>query len=117
MSNLLRTAHENVDGLYSSLVNDPDLSGLVAVFANEIPDRVTTLSDCLAAGDWETLGRLAHQFKSAVGSYGFDELVPFASRLDDAVREGFAEDLVEEALVELTDVCRRVRADSPDAVD
>ncbi len=109
MSNLFRTTHENVDGLYSSLANDPDLSGLVAVFANEIPDRVATLSGCLAAGDWETLGRLAHQFKSAVGSYGFDELVPIASRLDDAVREGFAEDFVEDALIELTDVCRRVR--------
>lgn len=117
MPRKFRTADENVDGLYSRLADDSDLSGLVAIFADEIPDRVATLSGALAAGDWETLGRLAHQFKSAVGSYGFDELVPFASRLDDAVREGFAEDLVEDALMELTDVCRRVRADSPGALD
>lgn len=113
MSDPANTANEDMISLYSSLSNDPDLSGLVAVFADEIPDRVATLAGCLAAGDWETLGRLAHQFKSAVGSYGFDELVPSAGRLENAVREGFAEDLIEEALMALAEMCRHVRAGSP----
>lgn len=117
MPNPAHTSNENIYRLHSRLADDPDLSGLVAVFADEIPDRVATLAGCLAAGDWETLGRLAHQFKSAVGSYGFDDLVPFAGRLENAVREGFAEDLVEDALIALTNVCRRVRAGSPDAED
>jgi HPt (histidine-containing phosphotransfer) domain-containing protein len=104
-------ASEDVDGLHSRLANDPDLGGLVAAFAHEIPYRIATLADCLANGEWETLGRLAHQFKSAVGSYGFDELVPFAGRVESAVREGLPEDAVEDALTALTDVCHRVRAD------
>ncbi len=117
MPNPARTTDENLVRFYSRLADDPDLSGLVAVFADEIPDRVATLAGCLASGDWDMLGRLAHQFKSAVGSYGFDELVPFAGHLENAVREGFAEDLVEDALVALTDVCRRVRTGSPDTDD
>jgi HPt (histidine-containing phosphotransfer) domain-containing protein len=111
MPNSSHAANENVDCFHSRLANDPDLGGLVAVFAHEIPDRIATLADCLANGDWKTLCRLAHQFKSAVGSYGFDELVPFAGRLESAVREGFPEDAVEDALTALTDVCHRVRAD------
>lgn len=99
--------------LYSTLADDPDLGDLVDVFVNEIPDRVAGLAHCLASGDWEGLGRLAHQFKSAVGSYGFAQLVPPAVLLDAAVREGCAEDLVEEALVELSEMCSRVRAGSP----
>jgi len=104
---------ENASAFYSTLADDPELGELVTVFVDEIPDRVARLARCLANGDWEGLGRLAHQFKSAVGSYGFAQLVPPAVLLDAAVREGYAEDLVEEALVELSEMCIRVRAGSP----
>ena len=100
-------------GFYSKLADDPDLRELVAVFAHEIPTRVAALIDCLAEGNWESLGRLSHQFKSAVGSYGFDELVPVANRLEVAVREGYAEDAITDALTELVETCRRVRTGSP----
>ena len=98
---------------YSPLARDPELRELVAVFVEEIPQRVAMLTESLARGDWESLGRLAHQFKSAVGSYGFEQLVPLASRLESAVREGLAEDLVEQTLRELAQMCRRVRAGFP----
>jgi len=115
MTNHSQAADENVNHVYSSLADDPDLSELVVIFADEMPDRVSALLECLSAGDWETLSRLAHQFKSAVGSYGFDELVPFAGRLESVVRDGFAEDVIEDALDALTEMCRCVRGGSSGA--
>ena len=109
--------NDNLDGFYSKLSDDPDLRELVNVFVREIPSRVAALIDCLADGNWESLGRLSHQFKSAVGSYGFDELVPVANRLEVAVREGDAEDAVADALAELVETCRRVRTGTPSADD
>ncbi len=113
MTSRLHAKYDKRDGFYSKLADDPDLKELVAVFVQEIPTRVAALIDCLADGNWETLGRLTHQFKSAVGSYGFDELVPVANRLEVAVREGDAEDAVADALTELVETCRRVRTGSP----
>ncbi len=107
------TNAENAPTFYSALGDDPELRELVTIFVDEIPDRVNLLVGCLASGDWDGLGRLAHQFKSAVGSYGFGQLVLPAGRLETAVREGHAEDLVEEALATLTELCNCVRAGSP----
>ena len=39
----------------------------------------------ISAGQWDQLGRTAHQFKGAAGSYGFHQLTPSAAGLEAAL--------------------------------
>lgn len=71
----------HVESIYSSLAADPVLGEIVEIFLEEIPSRIETLVSQAAAGDWEALGRTAHQLKGAFGSHGFDQLTPKALSL------------------------------------
>lgn len=101
------------ESLYSSLAGDPDLGEIVGMFVDEMPSRLANLSQCLAEGNWEQLGRYAHQMKGACGSYGFDQLTAPAARLEHACRDTQDELLIREAVAELTQLCQRVRTGTP----
>ena len=96
--------------LYSSLADDPDLGEIVDLFVDEMPGRVAKLVACLSTGDWEQLGRYAHQMKGACGSYGFHQLTPTASRLEQAARHDPEEATIREAVEELAALCQKVRS-------
>ena len=98
---------------YSVLGDDPDLSDIVALFVEEMPLRVRHLRGHFRCANWEELGRLAHQLKGAAGSYGFDQLTPFAARLEKTVRSGESQAAIQAALEDLVDACGRLRAGAP----
>jgi HPt (histidine-containing phosphotransfer) domain-containing protein len=98
---------------YSTLVNDPDLAEIVAMFVDEMPARLRDLQAQAGCANWDQLARLAHQLKGAAGSYGFDHITPFAARLEKAVRNGEPQASVHAAVEELVDACGRVRAGLP----
>jgi histidine phosphotransfer protein HptB len=100
--------------LYSHLGNDPDLSEIVTMFVEEMPNRIATLLEQLNSGDLETLRRTAHQLKGAAGSYGFDLISPAAARLECAVRDDETPRHIRDAVEELVELCSRVRAGVPD---
>ncbi|MBX7168404.1 MAG: Hpt domain-containing protein [Pirellulales bacterium] len=97
------------EAFYSSLAADPDMSELVDMFVDEMPDRIASLQAQYDAANWTELGRLAHQMKGAAGSYGFNQLTPFAARLEGTVKEHKPETEIQSALSELTELCRRIR--------
>lgn len=99
--------------IYSRLAGDADLAGLVAMFVEELPDRMATLQRAYAGGDLESLRRTAHQLKGAAGSYGFDQLTPLAAAVESAVREGAPANRIEEALAQLVSACHQVSAGEP----
>ncbi len=107
------TSTQQTEPLYSSLGDDPDLSEIVEMFVDEMPDRVTALQTQLKEADWESLRRTAHQLKGAAGSYGFDIISPCAARLEDAVRESEPEDQIRKAVDELANLCSRATAGIP----
>jgi len=96
--------------VYSRLAVDPDLGDLVDLFVQEMPDRVHHLEAQARSCDWEQLARTAHQLKGAAGSYGFDDITPFAAQLEAAARGGRQEQHILMALEQLLDICRRVRS-------
>ena len=99
--------------IYSDLGTDPDLGDLVDMFVDEMPDRIATLTESFQSGDRETLRRTAHQLKGALGSYGFDQLTPFAIDLENAVRQDTTEGQIRESLEVLIDLCKKMRAGAP----
>ncbi|MHB1033361.1 MAG: Hpt domain-containing protein [Pirellulales bacterium] len=99
--------------LYSTLGGDPDLAEIVTMFVDEMPERIENLETRFKTHDFENLQRAAHQLKGAAGSYGFNEVTPYAARLETAVREHEPEDRIQDALDALVDLCRRARAGTP----
>ncbi len=102
--------------LYSTLGGDADLGALVEMFVAEMPDRIERLCSLYDRGDLEELGRVAHQLKGSLGSYGFDVLTPYALRLEQAVKQQQGPDAIRLALEELTSLCRCVRAGTPEDI-
>ena len=76
-----------MEPMYSTLGGDPDLSDLVTLFVEEMPDRVANILDLLEHYEWEELRRAAHQIKGAAGSYGFGAISPCAGKLEFAIRD------------------------------
>ena len=104
---------QETEPLFSPLAADPDLSELVEMYVDEMPDRIAALQEMLVSDNWEELRRLAHQMKGAAGSYGFDDITPIAAQLESAVRNGDTEEAITQAVEELIRICQRVRAGTP----
>jgi signal transduction histidine kinase/DNA-binding response OmpR family regulator len=100
-------------GVYSKLAADPDLGTLVEAFVRAMPERIRTLETYASNRDWEQLKRTAHQLKGAAGSYGFDALTPYASRLEIAATDATQEQQVFLALNDLLGLCRQVQSGAP----
>jgi histidine phosphotransfer protein HptB len=104
------TRSEESATIHSSLASDPQLNELVEQFVAEMPSRVAWLQRHYDNGEWEALGRAAHQLKGAAGSYRFDRLTPHALRLETLLAASAPREEVAAALQKLIAHCRRVTA-------
>ncbi len=101
------------DGIYSSLAGDEDLADLVEVFVEEVAIRIDTLNQAAQKSDWTLVERYAHQLKGALGSYGFDTVMPLAQDLEMATRQHLPEAKILEALKGLSEMCTKIQAGQP----
>lgn len=99
--------------LYSCFGTDPTLQDIVALFVEEMPNRIETIVRQLEAGQWEELRRAIHQLKGSAGSHGFEEISPCAADAEQAILRGAPEEQIRQAVEELLELCRRVRAGGP----
>ncbi len=109
---MMTSATQNTT-IHSSMADDPDFGELVDMYVEEMPDRIAVLEESLGSGDMELLQRTAHQMKGAAGSYGFDQLTPYAAAVEAQARDGEPEENLQKTVQELLDVCRLVRAGTP----
>jgi HPt (histidine-containing phosphotransfer) domain-containing protein len=100
-------------GYYSTYCHDPDMTELLALFVQEIPDRLAVLEQHLEQGNWSELARFAHQIKGAGGSYGFPQLTPAAARLEQLAKQTAPVEQLEAALSDLVAVAEQLRAGAP----
>ena len=105
--------NESSSELYSTLGGDPDLGELVEMFVDEMPGRIQKLQTQGSERNWEALAVSAHQLKGAAGSYGFDQVSPYAADLESAARNPDSEDRILNSLDQLVDLCSRLRAGIP----
>ena len=80
------TAQEDVAAIESEFTDDSDLSGLIDQFVCGLSEKVQNMQAALANGDFEGLGRLAHQLKGVGGGYGYPKLTDLAKTLEDAAK-------------------------------
>jgi histidine phosphotransfer protein HptB len=106
-------ANASAECLYSSLAADPELGEIVGMFVEEMPGRVVSLLERLSKKDWDGLRQSAHQLKGAAGSYGFGAISPCAGHLESVIRDAEPEERIRQAVMELVDLCGRVRCGQP----
>ena len=76
--------------LVSEFSHDPDMRELIAMFVDEMPERVATLESLARSRDFEGLKRLAHQLKGASGGYGFTRVGTAAGVLEETLKSASA---------------------------
>ena len=94
----------------STLSSDPDLGGLVQMYVEEMPERISTFAASCEAQDWEALRTLAHQTKGAAGSYGFEILSTLAAELEMACRQPGSPEAIRHRYERLVEAMKRVEA-------
>ncbi len=73
---------DNRPVIRSSFADDPDMSELIELFVEDIPDKLERLRTAMEQEDLEALRSFAHQLKGAAGGYGFEQLTPLAHQLE-----------------------------------
>lgn len=102
--------------LTSLLGNDPDMSELVDMFVQELPQRLAEVQSSWKGNDYDTLRRVAHQLKGACGGYGFPSVGEIAGNLEIAVLRAVSSkserdlDTVNKQVRTLIELCDRVAA-------
>jgi len=93
----------------SELSDDPDFVEIINQFVSGLAEKLQSMQQALANGDFETLGRLAHQLKGAGGSYGYPALTDLSKALENTAKAGDAE-ASGLALAPLAKFCRAIIA-------
>lgn len=97
-----------VGPIHSRLADDPAHAEAVDAFVLALAHRVDDLQDLEARGDFKALAEQARALGEEAGRTGYPPLEDSAEQVRGAAQEESAE-LTRKALVELTDVARRVR--------
>jgi len=102
-------SHEH-QPLVSEMANDPDMSELVQMFLDELPDRMAALQKAFTDGDVAALIRLAHQLKGSAGGYGSPSITGAARVLEGAAKANADMAALQDKLDGLAVLCRRACA-------
>jgi histidine phosphotransfer protein HptB len=94
----------------SKLADDPDYTELVSEFVSNIPLRLLSIRKSMEQNDRNQLCTLIHQLKGACGSYGFYEVTPQATILEEQLRSGASIIALVDRLEEFLATCQRLTA-------
>jgi len=94
--------------IHSRLVDDPSAEHAIDAFVIGLAERIDALQDCEAHNALADLAALVHDLARDAERTGFDALVGCAHAISDACHANAAEE-ARKALVELTELARRVR--------
>ncbi|MDR2642136.1 MAG: Hpt domain-containing protein [Planctomycetaceae bacterium] len=92
--------------IYSSIADESGMWDLVAMFIDEMPERIAKFGVLLESGDCEGLLRFAHQFKGSAGSYGFAELSFAAEKVVTAIKTEQPKNQIAALTKNLIDLCK-----------
>lgn len=96
------------DHILSELVqSDPSYADLVEEFVAGLDDRVHSMGQSLADGQFDTLKSLAHQLKGSGGGHGYQILTEVAATLEEQARNQELQ-ACQTSLEELTSIVSRV---------
>lgn len=100
----------------SEFASDPDMTELIAMFVDEMPEKVRSLDALWQSRDLDSLKRVAHQLKGAGGGYGFSMVSTAAGKLEDILKTTLASPdpdarltMIQSEVHSLISLCQRVK--------
>jgi HPt (histidine-containing phosphotransfer) domain-containing protein len=94
--------------VYSSLAAEPDFTELLEEFVAQIPERIRSMRAKISEHNTADFKVLVHQLRGACGSYGFHDITPVATQLEDALRAGLSIDALHEPIETFLSACARM---------
>jgi HPt (histidine-containing phosphotransfer) domain-containing protein len=91
--------------IYSSIIDEPDILELVAMFVAEMPERIARFDSLLESDDNDNLSRFAHQLKGSAGSYGFAEVSAAAAEVVTAIKTQQPKNQIKTLTKNLIELC------------
>jgi histidine phosphotransfer protein HptB len=93
--------------IHSEFASDTDMTELIEMFVNEMPDRISSLSECLRVQRLTELQTLAHQLKGSGAGYGFEPISLVAEQLESSLKSHADLETITQEVDKLVDICRR----------
>ena len=72
--------------VYSAFRSDPDYSGLLPFFVDDLPALRTAMLEFAKVSDYESVKIQAHRLRGTAGGYGYDGLSELAGQLEDTCK-------------------------------
>jgi PAS domain S-box-containing protein len=91
---------------------DDEFAALVCAYRESLRETAGLLEQAIAAGDRQSLLKVAHQTRGVAGMYGFHGLTETAGLLEDALREDQDDELIQALTDELVAVIRGILRES-----
>lgn len=98
--------------LTSKFADDPDMTDLIEMFVNDLPQQIESLRTSFEQRHFQDLQVIAHQIKGAGGGYGYPSLTNAASSLEDSIKQDARLENVQRALNDLIQLCQRAQLTS-----
>ena len=94
--------------IHSLYEDEPELEDEIDRFVVGLAERVDTLQDAESEADLELVEGLANNLANESGRLGYPDLEEIARGICDACKEA-KPDAIQESLLELTEIARRIR--------
>ena len=96
------------NAIRSEFADDPDMTELIDMFVDEMPDRINAIADCLRDQRLTELQTIAHQLKGSGAGYGFEPVSLVAAQLESSLKTHADLESIRDEVDALIDICRRL---------
>ncbi len=81
----------------------------VTKYIKDMPNKIATMTTQFNTQDYGALQIAARQLKESAGAYGFEQIVPYAEKLEKCAKAGQPTEQIRKALDELVEICKKIQ--------
>ena len=101
------------DALYSTILDDPEMSAMVSEFVAILPDRIDEILQILRRKDSKRLAEATRTLKSEGSTFGFAPITEVAEAIETKLLEGVDVNVVRPQVRQLIKLCQNARPAGP----
>ena len=81
-----------------------------AKYVKDMPTKIEAMKTQCNSQDYSALQISARQLKESAGAYGFEQIIPYAEKLEKIAKVGQPTEQVRKVLDELAGICQRIQS-------